>query len=112
MDLIACQTHGGIARIALNRPEKRNALNAEMIASIHEALLTSARDETVRVVLIAGAGKDFCAGMDLLSLDRGNEAGVLDHMNTARQLADLLLAIRKHPRPVVAAVQGRALGGG
>ncbi len=112
MDLIACQTQGGIARITLNRPEKRNALNAEMIASFREALVTTARDETVRVVLIAGAGKDFCAGMDLLSLDCGNEAGVLDHMNTARQLADVLLAIRKHPRPVVAAVQGRALGGG
>ena len=112
MDLVTYHTQHGIARIILNRPEKRNALNAEMIAGVHDALRASAQDDAVRVVLIAGAGKDFCAGMDLLSLDRGNDAGALEHLNTARQLADLLLAIRKHPRPVVAAMRGRALGGG
>jgi len=112
MDLVTYQTQDGVARITLNRPEKRNALNAEMIAAVQDALRKSSQDEAVRVVLIAGLGKDFCAGMDLISLDRGNEAGALEHLNTARQFADLLLAIRKHPRPVVAAMRGRALGGG
>jgi methylglutaconyl-CoA hydratase len=102
----------GIASIILNRPEKRNALNAEMIAALHEALDRAAEDAAVRVVLIRGAGQDFCAGMDLVALDRGNDASALDHLHTARRVAGLLLAIRKHPRPVVAAVQGRALGGG
>ena len=62
--------------------------------------------------LITGAGKDFCAGLDLLALDKGNDAGTLEHLESARRLADVLLAIRRHPCPVVAAVQGRALGGG
>jgi methylglutaconyl-CoA hydratase len=112
MALILCQTQDGVARITLNRPEKRNALNGEMIAELSHALLKSSQDEAVRVVLISGEGKDFCAGMDLVALDRGNEASALDHMHTARQLADVLLAIRKHPHPVVTAMRGRALGGG
>jgi methylglutaconyl-CoA hydratase len=112
MDLILYRAEGGIARIMLNRPEKRNALNAEVIAGLGEALAQSAKDAAVRVVLITGAGKDFCAGFDLLSLDKGNDAGAVEHLETARRLADVLLAIRRHPRPVVAAVQGRALGGG
>jgi len=112
MDLILYRVEAGIARITLNRPEKRNALNAEVIAGLGDALARSAKDAAVRVVLITGAGKDFCAGFDLLSLDKGNDAGAVEHLETARRLADVLLAIRRHPHPVVAAVQGRALGGG
>jgi methylglutaconyl-CoA hydratase len=112
MDLISYRAEAGIARIILSRPEKRNALNAAMIAGLREALQRSAADDAVRVVLLTGAGKDFCAGMDLLALDRGNDASAVEHLATARQLADVLLAIRKHPHPVVAAVKGRALAGG
>ena len=112
MPLITSHTQHGVARITLNRPEKRNALNAEMITDFHRALDQAAKDTDARVVLILGAGKDFCAGLDLVSLDQGNEASVLEHLATARHLADLLLAIRQHPQPVVTALHGRALGGG
>ncbi len=116
MDLLIYSVDAGIARITLNRPEKRNALNPELIAALGEALAISARDAKVRVVLIAGAGKDFCAGLDLVGLDmsndKGNEADALGHLASAQNLAGVLLAIRRHPRPVVAAVRGRALGGG
>ena len=104
--------NAGIARITLNRPEKRNALNPELIAGLSEVLGNSARDTQVRVVLIAGAGRDFCAGLDIVTLNVADETGALGHLESARHLADLLLAIRQHPRPVVAAVHGRALGGG
>jgi methylglutaconyl-CoA hydratase len=110
--LIHFHTLNGIARVTLNRPEKRNALNADMITEFHHALDQAAKDVSARVVLVLGAGQDFCAGLDLLALDRGNQAGPLERLQSARHLADLLLAIRKHPRPVVAAVHGRALGGG
>ena len=112
MDLLLYRVDAGIARITLNRPEKRNALNPELIAALSEALALSARDAKVRVVLIAGAGKDFCAGLDLVSMDTGKEADALEHLASAQNLAAVLLAIRRHPQPVVAAVRGRALGGG
>lgn len=102
----------GIARITLNRPEKRNALNPELIAALHEALERTAVDKTVRVVLVSGAGQDFCSGADLSGLDESADKGVLDHLATARTLADIYLAMRHHPRPIVAAVRGRALAGG
>ncbi len=101
-----------IARITLNRPEKRNALNDELIAVLKDSLALAAEDEQVRVVLITGAGQDFCSGADLAALDRSANAGVLEHLETARDLAGLFLAIRHHPKPVVAAVRGRAFAGG
>jgi methylglutaconyl-CoA hydratase len=112
MDLLLYGVDAGIARITLNRPEKRNALSPELIAALNEALTSSARDAAVRVVLIVGAGRDFCAGLDIATLDVADEAGALEHLESAQRLADVLLAIRRHPRPVVAAVHGRALGGG
>jgi methylglutaconyl-CoA hydratase len=111
MDLILYRVESGVARIALNRPEKRNVLNAELIAGLREALSRSAEDAAVRLVLITGVGKDFCAGLDLSGLHT-NDAGAVEHMESARRLAEVLLAIRRHPHPVVAAVEGRALGGG
>src|SRR5512135_2454498 len=112
MDLLSYSADAGIARLTLNRPEKRNALNPELIAALGEALAISSCDAKVRGVLIAGMGKDFCAGLDLVALDKGNEADALQHLESAQNLAGVLLAIRRHPRPVVAAVHGRALGGG
>jgi len=102
----------GIARITLNRPEKRNALDEELVAGIREALATSAADEAVRVVLIRGAGKDFCSGADLAALQRMQNAGVVDNLADARRMGDLFLAMRRHPRLILAAVHGRALAGG
>jgi len=102
----------GIARITLNRPEKRNALDGELISEVRDALRSSARDETVRLVLITGAGSDFCSGADLSGLERTFDAGVLDHMADARHMAELFVEMRHHPRPIIAAVRGRALAGG
>jgi len=103
---------GPIARITLNRPEKRNALNDEVIGGLKDTLALAAEDEQVRVVLLTGAGRDFCAGADLAAFEQAEQAGVLDHLSTARELAELFLAIHHHPKPVVAAVHGRALAGG
>jgi len=109
---ILFKADGPVARITLNRPEKRNALSRELIEVLTDTLALAADDAEVRVVLISGAGKDFCAGADLEELDRTADSGVLDHLDTARELANLFLAIRHHPKPVIAAVRGRALAGG
>jgi methylglutaconyl-CoA hydratase len=110
--VILYHAESGVARITLNRPEKRNALNASLIAAVHESLARSARDADVKVVVISGAGSDFCSGADLSGLDQTAGEGVMAHLETARAMADVFLAIRHHPHPVVAVVRGRALAGG
>ena len=100
-----------MARITLNRPERRNALDQELLTELREALRVSAEDDAVRVVVIRGAGKDFCSGMDLRTFADASSDLAKFHAE-ARNMAGLLLDMRRHPRPVVAVVQGRALGGG
>jgi methylglutaconyl-CoA hydratase len=103
---------GPIMRVTLNRPDKRNALDSEMVSEIRRALAESADNSDVRVVLLAGAGKDFCSGADLAALHQIAKATVMENLADARQLADVFLDMRRHPRPIVAAVRGRALAGG
>lgn len=106
------QVDQGVARITLNRPDKRNALDADLISELCDALEISGRDPAVRVVLLRGEGKDFCSGMDLAELHRSLGAGLLENRAGAKELAQVFLGARRHPRPIVAAVQGRALAGG
>src|SRR6185436_17840370 len=101
-----------VARITLNRPDKRNALDDEIVAEFADALRAAGRDKDVRVVLLTGAGKDFCSGADLASLQRISEAGVEESMASARVMGELFVEMRRHPRPIIAAVRGRALAGG
>jgi methylglutaconyl-CoA hydratase len=109
---ILYEQRDGVARITLNRPDKRNALDGELVAELKAAFTASASDAACRVVVLSGAGKDFCSGADLESLERSAQASVLENMAEARATADLFLMMRSHPRPVIAAVQGRALAGG
>jgi methylglutaconyl-CoA hydratase len=102
----------GLARVALNRPERRNALDQELLTELREALHASSVDGSVRVVVLAGEGKDFCSGMDLNTFASDASGGLAKFQAEARNMAGLLLDMRRHPRPIVAAVQGRALGGG
>jgi methylglutaconyl-CoA hydratase len=103
---------GAVARVTLNRPEKRNALNAAVIAAIKDSLRQAAADQRVRVVVIAGAGKDFCAGADLAALQQIAGASVSENADDARSLLELFVLMRDVEVPVVAAVAGRALAGG
>lgn len=102
----------GVARVTLNRPEKRNALNDELIAGLKEALRDADAREDVRAVLLKGAGADFCSGADLSALRKIAEGSVSDNFEDARSLMELYALIRRVGVPVVAAVRGRALAGG
>jgi methylglutaconyl-CoA hydratase len=106
------QIKGGIAHIALNRPEKRNALDQELLTELREALVVSGADDRVRVVLLTGSGEDFCSGMDLQTFAGAGSDDLAKFQAEARNMAGLLLDMRRHPRPIISAVQGRALGGG
>jgi methylglutaconyl-CoA hydratase len=112
MEPLEYQAAAGVARITLRRPEKRNALNPELMGALRGALARAAQQVDVRVVLLAGAGQDFCAGLDLKALDEAAGTGVVAQLASARLFGDLILEIRRHPRPVIAAVHGRALAGG
>lgn len=109
---ILYELRDGIARITLNRPDKRNALDGEMVAELKSAFGACAANDECRAVLLMGAGTDFCSGADLANLEKTAQNSVLENMADARLTADLFLMMRNHPRPVIAAVQGRALAGG
>jgi methylglutaconyl-CoA hydratase len=109
---VAYRAEEGIARISLNRPERRNALDQELLTELRAALHASSVDDSVRVVLVTGAGKDFCSGMDLRTFADDASGDLAKFQKEARNMAGLLLDMRRHPHPIVAAVQGRALGGG
>jgi methylglutaconyl-CoA hydratase len=103
---------GGVARLVLNRPEKRNALDASLIAALKAALSEADGDGLVRVVVIEGAGKDFCSGADLSALRRIADSSVMENLEDVEELAELFLLPRRMRKPVVALVRGRALAGG
>jgi methylglutaconyl-CoA hydratase len=111
-DVLRYVTQGGVATLELNRPEKRNALNAELIGALGKAVTRATADHDVRVIALRGAGSDFCAGADLTELARIQELGPEESLAEAQRLGDLLVQLRRCPKPVVAVVQGRALAGG
>lgn len=110
--LVLAQTAGGVARLTLNRPEKRNALNAAMVEALHQELDRLADDSGARVVALGGAGADFCAGADLAEVAESQTQGPETGLAAAQRIGDLFVAIRRLPKPVVAVVHGRAFGGG
>ena len=109
---VTYEVERGIARVGLNRPERRNALDQELLSELRDALRAASVDDSVRVVLVTGAGKDFCSGMDLRTFANDASGDLSKFQAEARNMAGLLLDMRRHPRPIVAAVHGRALGGG
>ncbi len=110
--IIVYEVENHIARITLNRPDKRNALNDELINALKTALRRAESETGVRVVVIAGAGADFCSGADLSALQKIAQANVLENLEDAAGLLELFALIRRLRLPVVALVRGRALAGG
>lgn len=104
--------YGAILEIALNRPEAFNAFSLDMMVMLGDALAGAATDESVRGVLLTGKGKAFCAGGDLkwISQQAGDTGSTLHRL--APQFHIAITEIRRMPKPVVAAVNGIAAGGG
>jgi methylglutaconyl-CoA hydratase len=112
MPVLTILTEGSTRILELNRPEKRNALNDELIAALKAALRDADADESLRAIVIRGAGKDFCSGADLSAIQKIATASYEENIEDARSLAELFLLIRSVKVPVIAAVHGRALAGG
>jgi methylglutaconyl-CoA hydratase len=111
-DTVLYRIEGAVAHLTLNRPEKRNALNEALISGLKDSLRKANDDAAVRVVVISGAGSDFCSGADLASLQKIADGSVAENAADARSLMELLVLIRQVSVPVVAAVRGKALAGG
>ena len=110
--LVAADVDGGVRRIELRRGRKRNALSRRLVEGLAGALREAACDPESRVVAICGEGSDFSAGADLVELAESRELSREERLEDAMRLGELFKQIRNHPRPVVATVRGRALGGG
>lgn len=107
-ELVNTQQEGGVVTLTMNRPEARNALSPALIAALGDAVEQIEQDDAARVLILAGAGRSFCAGMDLKGVMNDPQAmgGML------RNLSQVMRRIRRLPIPTIARVQGAAVGGG
>jgi enoyl-CoA hydratase/carnithine racemase len=109
---------GAIAWLTLNRPHVLNALNSSLVSELHDYLDRLASDRITRVIIVRGAGRAFCAGLDLKEHNGGRPGDETLGSSTSatleiqRHISGLVIAIRRLPQPFIAAVRGPASGGG
>jgi enoyl-CoA hydratase/carnithine racemase len=103
---------GAVYTIALARPERLNAINAQMVAELNAAMTAAERDEDVRAILLHGEGRAFCAGFDLKEGTAQTRKGSADWREVYRRDLDVIMRFWRSPLPTVAAVHGYALAGG
>jgi methylglutaconyl-CoA hydratase len=103
---------GPVATVTLARPEAHNALNAELVEELTRCFEELAEDQETRVVVLAGAGRSFCAGADIGYMRETAGLSYEENLEDARRLAMMFWTIDECPKPVVAKVQGVAMGGG
>lgn len=103
---------GGILHLRLNRPERRNAFNGEVISELARSFSEVSEDSGVRVVLLSGKGKSFSAGADLNWMQEQADLPAAENAAGAEEMARMFLAIARCKKPVVARIHGHALGGG
>lgn len=102
----------GVATLTLNRPEKHNAMSGTMLLELKQAAQQLAADDSIRVVVLTGAGKSFCAGGDLGWMQQQMAADAETRGREARVLAEALMLLNTLPKPLIGALQGNAFGGG
>jgi methylglutaconyl-CoA hydratase len=112
MELIQYQVKNRVAEIILNRPEKRNAFNAQLVLELKEALENAEKDEAVRLILLRANGKVFSAGADLGYLQTMMAYTEEQNIADSKALADLFKYIYEHPKVTIAQIEGHAIAGG
>jgi len=110
--MIEYTTENGIGILTLNRPEKRNALNPEMIEALVNKLDEIKNDDSTGMLILTGAGKSFCAGADLSFLKEMQNFSIKENEKDSEKLANMFMAFYNFPKPVIAAVNGSAIAGG
>jgi enoyl-CoA hydratase len=112
--LLADRPAEDVRRLTLNRPEQLNAMTSELCGALHDELRSVAADRSCRAVILTGAGRGFCAGVDLRGFGSapGNDGSdeARDRLANQQHMSSLILALRALPQPVIAAVNGPAAG--
>jgi enoyl-CoA hydratase len=104
---------GPVLWVAMNRPERLNALNRKLVEELRGLFVDLYWRHDIRVVVLAGAGRGFCAGLDLKEREAGNaKRSVSDSLTGQRRISEIVMAMRKCPQPIIALVNGPASGGG
>jgi len=112
---IEVRNDGAVAWLTLNRPHNLNALSALMVEELEDYLHKLPTDHATRVVIMRGAGRAFCAGLDLKEQNRGGSGlgtSTTGTIETQRRMSDLVVAMRRAPQPFIASIRGPAAGGG
>ncbi|RPJ73351.1 MAG: enoyl-CoA hydratase/isomerase family protein, partial [Alphaproteobacteria bacterium] len=102
----------GVATITMNRPDLHNAFNDEMISELIKCFNDLSNNEKIRVVVLTGTGKSFCAGADLNWMKRMKDYSFEENLKDSQNLAELFTIINNFKKPTIARVNGAALGGG
>jgi len=110
--MLTSEISGAVATVTLNRPNLHNAFNDELIANITQTFEALGQDATVRVIVLRAAGPSFSAGGDLNWMKRAATYSAEENFRDARAGAQMFLTVARCPKPVLARVHGRALGGG
>lgn len=103
---------GSIAYVRLNRPDVRNAFNADLIAALTTAFTELGQDEQIRAIVLSGEGKVFCGGADISWMRSALDLTFDENVADAKAMSDMFRAIDRCPKPVIGRVHGAALGGG
>ncbi|MHC1585467.1 MAG: enoyl-CoA hydratase/isomerase family protein [Candidatus Syntropharchaeia archaeon] len=112
MKNIILEKKDGFAKITLNRPETLNALDLKTFEELREAIEEIRKDEEVRAVLITGSGRAFCSGVDLTFIDEVTKLTPKEFREKLRELQNVFNSLEELEKPVIAAINGFALGGG
>src|SRR3954454_6593892 len=115
--LLLIEHNDGVDTVTLNRPEHLNALDPALIDALNVYFQGLQRNRDTRVVVLKGAGKNFCAGLDLkaaMARRAGQQEppGVTESLDSQRRIADIVMLMRRCPQPIISLVQGAAAGGG
>ncbi|MBV6478080.1 MAG: Crotonyl-CoA hydratase [Ignavibacteria bacterium] len=109
---IIIERENGTGKILLNRPDKRNSLDEEMIGEITKAISEFETNKDIKCIIITGAGGNFCSGLYLDYLQKISEYNIIENKIDSSKFKNMLLAIYNCPKPVIAMVDGFALAGG
>jgi enoyl-CoA hydratase/carnithine racemase len=111
-ETLQLRQEGPVDWLTLNRPDSRNAMNPQLVTELRDYLSGLPARHSTRVVVLRGAGRAFCAGLDLKQPGGAPDAGVADGMRAQRRISELPLLMRRAPQPIIACVHGAASGGG